>query len=63
MADRLLVACLCAEWCGSCREYRATFAAPQNLSEGVETVWVNGEKVWESGKTNGNLPGEILRRK
>ena len=25
MAERLLVACLCAEWCGSCREYRATF--------------------------------------
>jgi thiol-disulfide isomerase/thioredoxin len=23
----LLVACLCAEWCGSCRDYRATFAA------------------------------------
>ena len=27
MAERLLVACLCAEWCGSCRDYRATFAA------------------------------------
>jgi thiol-disulfide isomerase/thioredoxin len=24
---RLLVACLCAEWCGSCRDYAATFAA------------------------------------
>ncbi len=41
---------------------RATFAAPQNLSEGIEIVWVNGQKVWENGKMTGNLPGEILRR-
>lgn len=24
---RLLVACLCAEWCGTCRDYRPTFEA------------------------------------
>jgi N-acyl-D-amino-acid deacylase len=42
---------------------RATFTEPQNFSEGIETVFVNGQKVWENGKTTGNLPGEILRRK
>jgi len=42
---------------------RATFSAPQTFSEGVEIVFVNGQKVWENGKTTGNLPGEILRRK
>ncbi len=42
---------------------RATFAQPQNLSEGIEIVWVNGQKVWENGKVTGNLQGEILRRK
>ena len=41
----------------------ATFTQPQNLSEGIEIVWVNGQKVWENGKTTGNLPGEILRKK
>jgi N-acyl-D-amino-acid deacylase len=41
----------------------ATFAAPQTLSEGIEIVFVNGQKVWENGKTTGNLPGEILRKK
>ncbi|MEP6901687.1 MAG: D-aminoacylase [Actinomycetota bacterium] len=41
----------------------ATFTQPQNLSEGIEIVFVNGQKVWENGKTTGNLPGEILRRK
>jgi thioredoxin 1 len=24
-ADTLLVACLCAEWCGTCRDYREAF--------------------------------------
>jgi thiol-disulfide isomerase/thioredoxin len=24
-SDTLFVACLCAEWCGTCRDYRATF--------------------------------------
>jgi N-acyl-D-aspartate/D-glutamate deacylase len=42
---------------------RATFAAPQTLSEGIEIVFVNGAKVWENGSTTGNLPGKILRRK
>ena len=42
---------------------RATFTAPQTLSEGIEIVWVNGRKVWENSQTTGNLPGEILRRR
>ncbi len=42
---------------------RATFAEPQNLSEGIEIVFVNGVKVWENGTTTGNLPGEILRKR
>lgn len=42
---------------------RATFAAPQTLSEGIEIVWVNGQKVWENDGVTGNLPGEILRKR
>jgi len=42
---------------------RATFSQPQELSEGIEAVFVNGRKVWENGKTTGNLPGEILRKR
>lgn len=42
---------------------RATFAAPQTLSDGIEVVFVNGVKVWENGTTTGNLPGAILRRR
>lgn len=40
----------------------ATFAEPQKLSEGIETVWVNGQIVWENGKSTGIFAGEILRK-
>ncbi len=42
---------------------RNTFTQPQILSEGIETVWVNGKTVWNAGKVTGNIAGEILRRK
>ena len=40
----LLVACLCAEWCGSCRDYEATF---QRLSTefgaACNFIWIDIE--------------------
>ncbi|HJZ67125.1 MAG TPA: D-aminoacylase [Blastocatellia bacterium] len=41
---------------------RSTFKEPQLLSEGIERVLVNGEAVWEGGKTTGRLPGEVIRK-
>lgn len=38
-----LVACLCAGWCGSCRDYRATFAALARERPGMRFVWVDIE--------------------
>ena len=44
MAERLLVACLCAEWCGSCRDYRATFAAlAERFAGEAEFAWIDIE--------------------
>jgi len=41
---RPLVACLCAEWCGSCREYRATFAAlAAQFAGAADFAWVDVE--------------------
>jgi thiol-disulfide isomerase/thioredoxin len=41
---RLLVACLCAEWCGSCREYRATFEALRaRFGAAAEFAWIDIE--------------------
>lgn len=40
----LLVACLCAEWCGSCRDYRATFESQALLAAaGERFAWIDIE--------------------
>lgn len=39
----LLVACLCAQWCGTCTEYRPLFAALQTEFAGARFVWVDVE--------------------
>jgi len=40
---------------------RATFDNPNQLSEGMEYVLVNGVPVIEGGKMTGKLPGKVLR--
>ena len=39
---------------------RATYAAPDRLSEGVRDVWVNGVRVLRAGLPTGALPGRRL---
>lgn len=41
----------------------ATFAEPQTFSTGIQTVLVNGVKVWDGTKITNATPGAILRRK
>jgi N-acyl-D-amino-acid deacylase len=41
---------------------RSTFKEPLLLSEGIERVFVNGEPVFENGKTTGLLPGVVIRK-
>ena len=39
-----LVACLCAEWCGSCREYHAAFeAAAREMRGAARFAWIDIE--------------------
>ena len=39
-----LVACLCAQWCGTCRDYRAVFDALRDeIGEMARFVWVDIE--------------------
>ncbi len=40
---------------------RATFENPNQLSEGMQYVLVNGEAVIENGKATDALPGKVLR--
>ena len=39
---------------------RSTFEQPQTLSEGIRTVIVNGEIVWENGRSTAARPGRVL---
>ena len=39
----LLVACLCADWCGACREYQSRFKQLQAAFPDVQFVWVDVE--------------------
>lgn len=39
----LWVACLCADWCGSCREYQARFEQMKASFPGAEFVWIDIE--------------------
>jgi N-acyl-D-amino-acid deacylase len=40
---------------------RATFDNPNQLSDGMEFVLVNGVPVIDQGKMTGALPGKVLR--
>lgn len=39
----LQVICLCAEWCGTCRDYRALFAQVAQAHPGAAFAWVDVE--------------------
>jgi thiol-disulfide isomerase/thioredoxin len=39
----LLVACLCAQWCGTCRDYRPLFEQLQTEFAPARFVWVDIE--------------------
>jgi len=39
----LLVVCLCAEWCGVCRDYRARFDALQLCFPLAQFLWIDVE--------------------
>ena len=42
--EPLLVACLCAQWCGTCRDYRAVFDALRGeIGAAARFVWVDIE--------------------
>jgi N-acyl-D-amino-acid deacylase len=42
---------------------QATIANPQQISTGIERVWVNGVEVFANGKATGKLGGRVIYRK
>jgi thioredoxin 1 len=41
--DALLVACLCAQWCSTCREYQPLFSQLQAEYADAQFVWIDIE--------------------
>jgi thioredoxin 1 len=39
----LLVVCLCAQWCGTCRDYRGIFEEAAQANSDMRFVWVDIE--------------------
>ena len=42
-SDALWVVCLCAEWCGTCRDYRPLFQEVARAHPGLRFAWVDIE--------------------
>ncbi|MDR3220431.1 MAG: thioredoxin family protein [Candidatus Accumulibacter sp.] len=63
--DDFAVVCLCAEWCGTCREYRAEFERLADQFPGVRFLW---RDIEENAEQLGNLeienfPTILVRRR
>lgn len=60
-----LVACLCAEWCGTCREYRPGFERLVERFPSVGFVWVDVEDEEEVADEIDveNFPTLVIQRK
>jgi N-acyl-D-amino-acid deacylase len=41
---------------------RSTTKDPKAMSEGIRSVWVNGQLVFDRGKTTDRRPGKVLKR-
>ena len=41
---------------------RATFEDPKRPADGIDSVFVAGQPVWQNGRSTGNRPGRALRR-
>lgn len=59
-----LVACLCAGWCGTCRDYRAVFDALQTRFPEAALVWVDIENDadWIGDIDVENFPTIVVQR-
>jgi thiol-disulfide isomerase/thioredoxin len=55
-ADPLIVACLCAQWCGVCRDWRPGFETLATRFPHARFVWIDVE---DAAQTAANALGEL----
>jgi thiol-disulfide isomerase/thioredoxin len=58
--EPLLVACLCAEWCLTCKAYRDTFAAVAATHPQARFVWVDVEDHADALESEGHDAPDIV---
>ena len=60
----LLVVCLCAEWCGTCREYRPGFEALARRWPDAAFFWIDveDEAQWVADLEVENFPTLLIQR-
>lgn len=60
----LLVVCLCAEWCGTCREYRPGFEALARKWPDAAFFWIDveDEAQWVADLEVENFPTLLIQR-
>jgi thiol-disulfide isomerase/thioredoxin len=64
-SDPLLVVCLCAQWCGTCRDYRAVLAqARERFASQAVVLFVDIEddEAWLDGLEVENFPTLLMAR-
>jgi len=64
-SDRLLVVCLCAQWCGTCRDYRAVLSQARERFATRATVLfvdIEDDEAWLDGLDVENFPTLLLAR-
>ena len=61
----LLVACLCADWCGTCRDYQAPIERMQAQFPGTRFLWIDVEDESElvDPITVENFPTLLIARR
>lgn len=59
-----LVCCLCADWCGTCRDYRAVFDALEARFPAAGFVWIDVEDDadWAGDLDVDNFPTLVVQR-
>ncbi|MES2354598.1 MAG: thioredoxin family protein [Pseudomonadota bacterium] len=59
-----VVACLCAEWCGTCRDYRPEFQALQSGFPNIEFRWIDVEEnaSWAEDFEVEDFPTILIQR-
>jgi len=60
-----LVVCLCADWCGTCRDYRAPFEALGKELPDAEFLWVDieDEGDWAGDFEVDDFPTLLIQRR